>query len=97
MFPQDIQARERAVQERVIRSAAKRPAIDRKVTETLWDKVRTRLKSSGVTDSDLEIMDTETVEASKHSLYCAITIAMYREIGRLPQRESATLMRSLFE
>src|SRR5262249_16486954 len=52
-FPQDIQARERAIQERVIRTAAKRPAIDQKVKQALWDKLLTRLKSNGVTESDL--------------------------------------------
>jgi GYF domain 2 len=95
-MPPDLQARELAVEERVIRTAVKRPTIDQKVKETLWDKVRTRLRSSGVTESDLEIMGAETVDASKHALYCALNIAMFREIARLPQREGAMLMRTVF-
>jgi hypothetical protein len=90
----DLRAREHAVQERVIRTAAKRPIINEALKETLWDKVRTRLKSHGVTESDLQIMGAETVDRSKHALYCALSIAVYREIARLPEREAATLVRA---
>jgi hypothetical protein len=96
MLPQELKARELAVSERVIRTAAMRPTIDRKVIEALWDKVGTRLKSSGVTESDLQIVGAERVDASKHALYCVVSIAMFREIARLPQREAAMLVRTFF-
>jgi hypothetical protein len=95
-LPSDIQAREIAVQERVIRSAVRRPPIDQQVKEALWDKVRTRVKSRGVTTSDLEIMVAAKVDPSKHALYCALSIAMYREIATMPQHEAAMVMRTVF-
>jgi hypothetical protein len=95
-LPQDLRVRELAVQERVIKTAVRRPAIDQNMEATLWEKVRTRLKSSGVTESDLQMMGAEAVSTSKHALYCAVSIAMFREIARLPQREGAMLMRTMF-
>jgi hypothetical protein len=96
LMPQELVARERALQERVVRTAANRQTINQKVKETLWEKLRTRLRSSGVTESDLEIMGAERVETSKHALYCTLSIAMFREITKLPQREAATLVRTIF-
>jgi hypothetical protein len=94
-MPPDLQARELAVQERVIRTAVRRPTIDKKVKETLWDKVGSRLRSRGVTDSDLQILTAQKIDPSKHALYCAVSIAMFREIAMLPQREGAMAMRTI--
>jgi hypothetical protein len=96
-MPQDLRDRELAVQERVIRTAIKRPALNRTATEALWEKVRTRVKSGGVTESDLQIMAAGSVDASKHEFYCTVSIALFREITRMPQREAAILMRSVLE
>jgi hypothetical protein len=96
-MPQDLRARELAVEERVIRTAAKRPAADEKVSEALWAKVWARMKSSGLTDSDLQILGAKVVNASKHALYCAVGISMFREIARLPENESAIVMRSVLQ
>jgi hypothetical protein len=52
-----------------------RPTIDQKVIEVLWDKVGTRLISSGVTESDLQIVGGKRVDASKHAFYCVVSIA----------------------
>ena len=95
LLPSDLQARELAVQERVIMTAVKRPMIDEKLKQTLWNKVRTRLKSRGMTDSDLQTMGAEKVDPSEHALYCTLSIAMYREIATLPQHEAATVMRTI--
>jgi hypothetical protein len=92
----ELKSRELAIQERVIRTAAKRPTIDQNVQEALWDKVRMRLKSRGVTESDLQTLGEERIDKSKHPLYCALSMAMYQEIARMPQREAATLVRTAF-
>lgn len=94
-MPQDLRTRELAVQERVVRTAVKRPIIDQKVSEALWEKVWARLRSSGLADSDLQILAAKTVDTSKHALYCAVGIAMFREIARLPKHESAIVMRTV--
>ena len=95
LLPQDLVAREHSVQERVLRTAIKRPSIDTEVKEGLWDKLRTRLAASGVTEADLEVVSAKTVDRSKYALYCTISIIMFREISQMPQRESALLMRSI--
>jgi hypothetical protein len=93
----EYQARESNIQERVIRTAVRRPTIDRRTRETLWSKVWTGVRARGVTDSDLQIIGAQTVDKSKHALYCTVNIAMFREIARLQQREAAMLMRMIFE
>jgi hypothetical protein len=95
LLPQDIVVRERSVQERVLRTAIKRPPIDPQVKEQLWEKLGTRLAANGVTKADLEVIGAKTVDRSKQALYCAVSIIMFREISRMPQRESALLMRSI--
>jgi hypothetical protein len=95
-MPQDLKDRELATQERVIRTAVKRPTIDQHVQESLWEKIRTRLKSSGVTESDLQMLGAERIDSSKHPRYCTLSIAVFREITKLPQREGAMLVRTIF-
>jgi hypothetical protein len=97
LLPQDVSARELAIQERVIRTAVKRPPINQKVEEMVRQKLLTRLKANGVTDSDLQILTEGTVDKSKHRLYCALSIAMFREVARLPEAEGAMFMRTVFE
>jgi hypothetical protein len=97
MMLSDYQTRESHIQERVIRTAVRRPTIDQRTRETLWGKVWTGLRSRGVTDSDFQIIGAKTVDKSKHALYCTINIAMFREIARLQQREAAMVMRTIFE
>ena len=95
LLPEALLARERAIQERVVRTAIKRPTIDPKLKAMLWEKLRTRLTAKGVTESDLEIAGANSVDQSKHALYCAVSIVMFREISQLPERDSALLMRSI--
>jgi hypothetical protein len=95
LLPQDILLRERSVQERVLRTAIKRPSFDAQLKERLWDKLRTRLTANGVTDADLEVVAGKTIDRSKHAIYCAVSILMFREISRMPQHEGASLMRSV--
>jgi hypothetical protein len=95
LLPQELVARERSAQERVLRTAIKRPSIDPRIKEQLWDKLRARLIANGLTESDLEVMAAKTVDGTKYAVYCAVSIIMFREISRMPQRESALLMRSI--
>jgi hypothetical protein len=95
LLPQDLVVRERSVQERVLRTAIKRPPIDPQVKEQLWEKLGARLAANGVTKADFEVIGAKTVDRSKHALYCAVSIIMFREISRMPQREGALLMRSI--
>lgn len=92
----EILQRERAVQERVVKTATKRPQSDPQLVESLWAKVRSRVLAAGLTESNLALLESTKVDKSRHSLYCAVAIAFFREIGRLPQREAAILMRDVF-
>jgi hypothetical protein len=95
LLPANILAREQAIQERVVRTAIKRPSIDPKLKAMLWEQLRTGLTAQGVTQSDLEIAGADSVDRSKYALVCAVNIVMFREISRLPARDGALLMRSI--
>jgi hypothetical protein len=87
--------REQAVQERIIRTAAKRSEADKSLVDSLWAQVRRGMLASGVKEADLTLVQSLDVEPSKHALYCAVAIRMFQEIGRLPQGQGAILMREL--
>ena len=88
--------RERAAQGKILRTATKRSQSDPQLVESLWAKVRNRLLATGLAESHFTLLNSTKVEKSRHSLYCTVTIAFFREIGRLPQREAAILMREVF-
>ena len=83
-MPQYLLGRELALQERVIRTAEERPPIGQNAKERLWEKLRTRLKSAGVTGLSWRSLAAEIVHTSKHAVYCAVSIAMFREIAKTP-------------
>lgn len=96
-IPESLRVRERAVQERVIRTAKQRPNLESDVKDALWDRLRTRLASRGLLDADFAILSTSTVKNTEYARYCSVSIALFREIARLDQMETATIMRSVLQ
>jgi hypothetical protein len=95
-FSKDLVQREIDVQERVVRTATKRPSANPTVLNALFAKLRKELLAKGLTDADFALMEATNVDRAKYAQYCGATILFFREIGRLPPRDSATVLRSIF-
>ena len=92
----DLLQRELAVQERVVKTAAKRAQSSPGAVTPLLIKLRKGLMAKGFTEADFSLLESNTVERSKHLRYCSLHILFFREIGRLPPRESAIVLREIF-
>jgi hypothetical protein len=95
-FSRDLVQRELGVEERVVRTATKRASTNPAVLTPLFAKLRKELLAKGLTDTDFTLLESTSVDRSKHAQYCRTTILFFREIGRLPPLESATVLRSIF-
>ncbi len=92
----DLVQRELAVQERVVKTAAKRSQTNPSVVTPLLAKLRKELMAKGLTDADFKLLESTVVERSKHSQYCRMIILFFREIGRLPPPQNAIVLRQIF-
>jgi hypothetical protein len=93
-MPQALSKRELDVEERIIRTAAKRPDADAPGKD-LWSKLSSRLAAKGVTKSDLDLIQGSKVADSQQARFCSVVITLYREAAALPQTEGAIILRSL--
>jgi hypothetical protein len=94
LMPQALSKRELDIEERIIRTAAKRPDADAPGKE-LWPKLSNKLAAKGITKSDLSLIDGSKVADSQQARFCPVLIAVYREAAALPQRDGAIILRSL--
>ncbi len=92
----DLVQRELAVQERIVKTAAKRAQTSPSVVTPLLAKLRKELIAKGLTDADFNLLESTVVERSKHSQYCRMIILFFREIGRLPPPGNAIVLRHIF-
>ncbi len=95
-FSKDLLQREMDVQERVVKTATKRVSTNQNVLNALFAKLRKELLAKGLTDADFVLLESNNVDKSKYAQYCSTTILFFREIGRLPPQENATVLRSIF-
>jgi len=86
---------ELALNERAVKTAAKREAVDKNRIEALWRRVHTQMSASGVTNADWTLFETRRVAKPSHARYCTIATIFVREVGKLPQIEAAILMREI--
>jgi hypothetical protein len=86
---------ELALNERAVKTAAKREQVDKDRIEALWRRVHTQMSASGVTTADWTLFETRKVPKVSHARYCTIATIFVREVGKLPQVEAAILMREI--
>jgi hypothetical protein len=81
---------------RVILTAARRPTATEQVTGPLWEKVRKQLSVKGIGPEHVEVLQSSTLDPSKHAKYCNVTVAFLREIANLKPAEAALLLRQIW-
>jgi hypothetical protein len=96
-MPRALQQRESSMQERAIRTAAKRAPIAKDAAEPLVARVFSRLTDNGATDEDLALLEKDGVEAARQPRYCDLNISFYEELMKLPNGEALIAMRFLLE
>lgn len=94
-LPQPLLARERALQERAVRTARQREGHSQADSEALWDKIRRELAILGVSAADIEIIGKAKLDKSRHAEYCSTSITFMNAILRLPRPEAAMVMREM--
>jgi len=96
-LPAGVVARELALQERAIRTAAKREVVNEATKSALSKRVIDQLLAAGVPFADIALMGERNVEPGNHARYCAAAIKFFRETLKLPERDAAVLMRNVLK
>jgi len=55
-----------------------------------------QLAAKGVGRHQFKLLTSDSVDPARYKDYCQATVTFYREVARLPQREAAIIMRSIF-
>jgi hypothetical protein len=95
VLPPSLIKRELDLQTRILKTVTNRPKADPAAIKLLWAKVQAELVAKGIKDADITLIKADHVEKSKHSQYCNAVIMLYQEIGRLPRRDAALLVREI--
>ena len=96
-IPAEVLDREIALNERVLRTARDRPAIEDSDAERIWGVVREAMRSSLTVGQFEAFTSNSDVVPEQYADYCAASIALFREIATMPERDGATAMRVLFQ
>jgi hypothetical protein len=93
-LPKALLDRELNLKARIVRTAS--GTFDRTPPGAeLWNKLADRMLAGGISKADIALIGTVDAKNFQPSRYCAATNAFYREIARLPQVESARIVRTL--
>ena len=87
--------RELSLNERAVKTASKREPPDKRLIESLWQKVHAQMSAGGVSNADWALFETKKVQKASHARYCTIATIFVQEVGRLSQHETAILMREI--
>jgi hypothetical protein len=96
-LPEGLMTREAELQERAIRTATKREAMNEATKSALFKRVIDRLLAAGLPAADIALMAQRKVEPINHARYCAAAIKFFREALRLPERDAAAVMRNVLK
>lgn len=94
LMPPGFSKRERDIEERIVRTAAKRPHAGASGKE-LWSKLSSRLAARGITKGDIELIQGSKVADNQQARFCSALTTVYREAAALPQKDGAVILRAL--
>jgi GYF domain 2 len=93
-LPKALLDRELNLKARIVRTASAKFDSSAPSRE-LWIKLADRMYAGGVPKADIELTRATDIKDFQQPRYCAAMIAFYREIARLPQAESARIVRTM--
>jgi hypothetical protein len=94
-LPAALVNRENEINRRVVETANRRQDVPAAVLGDLWKKLGTQIGTKGLGNDQINLLISDSVDASKYGEYCQISATFYREIAGLQQPEAGMLMRSL--
>jgi hypothetical protein len=95
-LPISLLNRGNEINRRIVETAKKRQDVSATVAKDLWKKVGAQLAAKGVGDDQLKLLSGGSAAPSRYGEYCRTSETFYREVVRLPQRDAAILIRSIF-
>jgi hypothetical protein len=94
-LPAALVNRENEINRRVVETANGRQDVPAAVLGDLWKKLGTQIEARGLGNDQINLLTSDSVDASRYDEYCQVSATFYREIARLRQAEAGILMRSL--
>jgi GYF domain 2 len=94
-LPAALVNRENEVNRRVVETAKARQQVPAAVLGELWTKLGTQIGAKGLGNDQINLLTSDSIDASRYGEYCQVSATLYREIARLQQTEAAIIMRSL--
>lgn len=92
LLPAELGKREQAMHGQIVRTARPR---DKASTKAAWDTVKSNLLARGYAVAELQMFGRK-VEPPLQARYCAIAIAAYEEILKLPTADAGAIFREMF-
>ncbi len=92
LIPAELGKRDQAMHEQIVRTAKQR---DNTGTKAAWDKVKSNLLTRGYSATELQTFGRK-VEPPLYARYCAMAIAAYEEILKLPAADAGAVLREMF-
>jgi hypothetical protein len=94
-YPEALASRELDIQARMVRSSAAKSNA-REPSPELWKKLYRKLSGKGISKADIDLIGKNNIGDLQQSRYCAVMLALYKEIVALPPAEAAQVIRSVF-
>jgi hypothetical protein len=94
-LPAALVNRENEINRRVVETAKGRQVVPAAVLNDLWKKLGTQIGAKGLVNDQINLLTSDSIDASRYAEYCQVSATFYREIARLQQAEAGTIMRSL--
>lgn len=94
-LPASYKARELELNEKIIRSAMRRPLVDQNAADALYKKVVANMKLLRIADADFDTFASGNAAATTYDSYCRGAVGFFRSVAMLPLEESGSVMRQL--
>lgn len=97
-IPQELAAREAAVNERIVRSVGTAPFATQAYLDAIWGNVGLAMQNT-LTQAQFDAFMTpvEQITPSEHEAYCIAATVMMQELAKLPPHEAAAAIRSFYQ
>jgi hypothetical protein len=93
--PAALLARENELTRRVVETAKPRAPAPDAVVAGIWKNLGTQLAADGVSNDQIDLLNSPAVSVDRYGAYCTAFVTLYREIARLPPGDAAILMRTM--
>jgi hypothetical protein len=95
-LPEVLVKRRQELNERVVRTAAKRAPVPEASLKPIRNRLRSVMTARGITAGQIELLQATDVPITRQGEYCVASIDLFLAIASLPQRDAATFLRFMW-